>query len=467
MPEKHRAGPAKDQTPETDPLNLAIASALVHHLLPPLTEEEEAELECGAEALTDADRTALEALGSPTELVDKLRSERDQKERQAEAATHISVLDSTQPAPGSRFWDDSDPQSYEDLLNSMEAFHKEELLTWTSCYHMGRELGRGFQGVVYLTQYQDAMNGLHAMKIFSPKPYGNAISYREDMERMSRVASVLHSLHHENLVDAQRFLEYQGLYVMVMQWIDGYDLRQLMRTDLVTQIRNHVSKKRWDIVFTTGRNGQLCLQPGVAVHIIEKCLRGLDAMHSRNVVHGDIKPSNIMLGRYGSCRLVDLGSAFEVAAPPQERTWTPAYAAPEFLEKGRCTPQSDLASLGYILVELLSGQPAVCVPSVNGEYSTRTMNGDRDPTLLEAKRELPDRFPELLSEGAGRGQRLKALIRHLIAVDPQDRFSSATEAIEGLDGTFNFNKELTQGDLVVHYEQEIKRWLAVVQEILQ
>ena len=95
------------------------------------------------------------------------------------------------------------------------------------------------------------------------------------------------------------------------------------------------------------------------------------------------------------------------------------------------------------------------------------MNGDRDPALLEAKRGLPDRFPALLSEGAGRGQRLKALIRRLIAVDPRDRFSSATEAIEGPDGTFNFKKELTQGDLVVHYEQEIKRWLAVVQKILQ
>ena len=73
----------------------------------------------------------------------------------------------------------------------MEAFHELEFVTWVSRYRMGRELGRGFQGVVYLTQYQDAMSGLEAMKVFSPKPYGNATSYRQDMKRMSRVASVL------------------------------------------------------------------------------------------------------------------------------------------------------------------------------------------------------------------------------------------------------------------------------------
>ncbi len=97
----------------------------------------------------------------------------------------------------------------------------------------------------------------------------------------------------------------------------------------------------------------------MAVNIVEKCLQALDALHSQEIVHGDIKPANIMLDQYGSIRLIDIGSAFKLSAPPRHHSWTPRYAPPEILEGEKWTPQSDLASLGYVLIEMLSGQPLV------------------------------------------------------------------------------------------------------------
>ena len=64
-----------------------------------------------------------------------------------------------------------------------------------------------------------------------------------------------------------------------------------------------------------------------------------------------------MLKRTGNAKIVDIGSAFELDNAPARRTCTPTYAAPEVLEGGECTPRSDLASLGYVLIEMLAGAP--------------------------------------------------------------------------------------------------------------
>ena len=58
--------------------------------------------------------------------------------------------------------------------------------------------------------------------------------------------------------------------------------------------------------------------------------------------------------------LIDMGSAIDYRNPPRDRECTPLYAAPEVLENREATPRSDLASVGYVLIELLSGTNTVC-----------------------------------------------------------------------------------------------------------
>src|SRR6185436_14851196 len=99
------------------------------------------------------------------------------------------------------------------------------------------------------------------------------------------------------------------------------------------------------------------MKPGIAISVVRECLAALAALHREGIVHGDVKPSNIMLKRTGNAKMVDIGSAFEMSDPPPQRTCTPSYAAPEVLEAAECTPLSDLASLGYVLIEMLAGRP--------------------------------------------------------------------------------------------------------------
>lgn len=351
----------------------------------------------------------------------------------------------------------------------LEGVQQARQIQWTSCYRKLDELGRGGQGVVYLTKCLDELSGEQALKVYSPLPYGDAAAYHEDMQRMLKVASAVFRIHHDNLVDVQRFVEYQGIYVMVMQWIDGFDLRRLLDLQLVDNLRQRVDRNRWscldNVVYATPRPGRLCLQPLMAVDIIEKCLRGLSVLHGKGVVHGDIKPSNIMLDCNGSIRLIDIGSACSISAPPRDRFWTPRYTPPEFFQRGEWTPQSDLASLGYVLIELLSGEADMAGPSV-GDGSTRTLDQRRDEALLESKLHLPERLPELLPDNVRRSKGLMRLCRKLIDPDPRNRFANADEAIEGNgDGTWDFRKQVISSDLGVHEASEIKRWVEDVKSV--
>jgi serine/threonine-protein kinase len=242
---------------------------------------------------------------------------------------------------------------------------------------------------------------------------------------------------------------------MVMEWIDGYDLRQLMNPDRLTLIRELADQERWDhinsVIITFGPE-QSRFKAGVAIAMVRDCLAALAALHRQRVVHGDIKPANIMLKRTGHAKLIDMGSAFELDDPPPNRACTPAYAAPEVLEGASCTPRSDLASLGYVLIEMLSGRP--CFPS--------DMNL-RD--LLEMKRRLPQRLHEMLPPEVACNSHLTNLCRRFIAADPVRRFPSA-EAAELLeDGAAQFHRQLVFGDLASEYEHDLHIWMEEIRKI--
>jgi serine/threonine-protein kinase len=469
-----------------DALDAVIAAALADRVLPPLPDD--MDLEAAARILTPEDRAALASMGTPRELVRRILASIESEEQPvseppiydpadndvtvdelvAEASTFPVEDDMTIPAPGSRFSEYAS-LALRDLMKRLNEVQATEQILWPSCYRKVQELGRGGQGTVYLTECLDELSGEQALKVYSPQPYGSADAYHEDMQRLLNVATFVHRIHHDNLVDVQRFVDYRGIYVMVMQWIDGFDLRHLLDVKLLEQLRQSVTPDRWDhlsrVIYATPAPGRLCLQPLQAVNIIEKCLSGLSALHGHGIVHGDIKPSNIMLDSNGSIRLIDIGSACRYLTPPRQRIWTPRYAPPEFLERGEWTPQSDLASLGYVLVELLSGDPNLGGPSVGNE-STRTVDRHRDDVLLEAKRCLPERLTELLPANISRSEKLLSLCRKLIDPDPTKRFADASKAIDGdLAGAWHFRMEVTKGGLAVREAGEIKQWVYDVKHL--
>ena len=193
-----------------------------------------------------------------------------------------------------------------------------------------RELGRGAQGIVDLVKWRDCLGGEKAVKAYSPEPYGSLEAYEEDMERFWEIVKSVHRIHPDNVISIQGGSQIQGIHYMVMQWIDGFDLRKLLDRQMYDAVQAHVSAARWqflsDVVYTLPIDGRSGLKPFMAVNIVEKCLRGLIALHEQGIAHGDIKPSNIMVDRYGSIRLIDLGSASLFGVCHRHRTWTPRYA---------------------------------------------------------------------------------------------------------------------------------------------
>ncbi len=324
-------------------------------------------------------------------------------------------------------------------------------LSWTEHHQLNRILGAGGQGVVFLSERRgtDRFTLPVAVKVFSPERYEDERSYDDSMGRMAQVAAHVAQIQQDNLLDVHNWIDRERIRLMEMEWVDGFDLRHLLTQKMLEWIHYHVSSKRWryiNQVIVTAGPMQPRVKPGVAIAIVRDCLAALAALHRHGIVHGDLKPSNIMLKRTGNAKIVDLGSAFELEDPPARRSCTPTYAAPEVLDGEACTPRSDLASLGYVLIEMLSGSPPFA--------GLKTY-----PELLAAKRFLAQRLARVLPEEVVCNELLMSFCRGLVAPDPSRRFPSAEAADLVKEGAASFHRQLIKGDLASEYDNEIRLWL--------
>ena len=349
------------------------------------------------------------------------------------------------------------PQKPNELCPRYEAILDGKRLNWSSYHSFQKLLGSGGQGVVYLSERRgaDEFTLPVAVKVFSPERHGSASVYATAMERIAHVASMVARIQQDNLLDVHNFVDQDRIRIMVMEWVDGYDLQRLSQPSMLSRIESRVSNRRWEYlnrVVVTAGPVQSMFKPGVAVAIVRDCLAALAALHREGIVHGDIKPSNIMLKCTGTAKIVDIGSAFEYESPPPIRTCTPIYAAPEVLDGDVASPRSDLASLGYVLIELLSGRTPFA--------DVRTHH-----QLLEAKRQLPRQLNEILPREVTVNELLMNFCRGLIASDPQRRFPSA-EAADLVDsGAAAFHRQLIISNMASEYDSEIRKWLEELREL--
>jgi serine/threonine-protein kinase len=250
--------------------------------------------------------------------------------------------------------------------------------------------------------------------------------------------------------------------MMLMKQVEGYDLRELAKHELLDRVE-HLDQGLWrDITNRVACYGlkRAKFMPGAAVTIIRECLIALDKLHSRGIVHGDVKPSNIMLTPEGEVKLIDTGAAFEWQGSRKPYFCTPRYAAPEVLEKGECVPGSDLASLGYVLIELLIGRPifegALTPRGLETSLPQEATTGVPQPAcpkLAEEKRNLPRRLREMLPSYS---PLVVELCEKLIVPDPMRRFARARDAELY---AYDYLRELEQCNLACYFLHEFRRWL--------
>jgi serine/threonine protein kinase len=158
-------------------------------------------------------------------------------------------------------------------------------------------LGRGGMGVVYKAR-QKSLNRIVAIKILAPA----GVEDPRFASRFATEAELLAKLSHPNIVTIHDFGETGGLYYLVMEYIGGVNLRDLLR------------------------EGKM--PPEQALAIVPPVCEALQYAHERGIVHRDIKPENILLDRDGRVKIADFGIAALTGAAA-DRSGTPAYMAPE------------------------------------------------------------------------------------------------------------------------------------------
>ena len=202
-------------------------------------------------------------------------------------------------------------------------------------------LGRGGMGVVYKAR-QKTLNRLVALKLLAPERVRDA----KFAERFTREAQALAALNHPNIVTIHDFGQAGGFYFLLMEFVDGVNLRQLLRTRKFT--------------------------PEEALAIVPPLCDALQYAHDRGIIHRDIKPENLLLDKSGRVKVADFGiakmlgttidggTAVELANAEkltQSAVGTPGYSAPEQkTDPQRVDSRADIYSLGVVFYEMLTGE---------------------------------------------------------------------------------------------------------------
>jgi serine/threonine-protein kinase len=164
-----------------------------------------------------------------------------------------------------------------------------------------------------------------------------------------------------------------------------------------------------------GLGGDACDRLEAHLAILGHVCSAVDFAHSRGIVHRDIKPQNVLIGRYGEVVLADWGLAlrFEAGKSPQPLCGTPAYMAPEMVTGGVIDARTDVYLLGATLHQVLTG-------------SSRHAGHNLQQALLSAAESAPFEYGKRVPEALGR------LANRATAQDPERRPSSAAAFREAL-----------------------------------
>jgi serine/threonine protein kinase len=327
-------------------------------------------------------------------------------------------------------------------------------ISWTAEYDVVKQLGRGAQGVVYLAR-REGVDGYHtnvALKLFYRQPCWSLDQYVEEMQRVAKQAQVISRIQHDNLIAIQNFIAMDETRVLVMEWVDGLDLARLLDMESLEELSQTIDQELWehlnDVIVTAGED-HCRLKPGIAVDIIRGCLSGLSSLHSEGIVHCDLKPANIMVKRTGTKKIVDVDSSCMISEGPFQNRGTPYYMAPELQLEKPITLAADVASLGYLLIEMLTGRRIF--------RECQTMD-----QLLQAKLLLPKRLAQMLPAEVRSDGNLCDLVSKMVAAEPQDRFPDADAVDLDRRGAANYHRTLVKTNLSTDYRRELAWWLELM-----
>ena len=266
-------------------------------------------------------------------------------------------------------------------------------------YELLEVIGTGGMAVVYKARCH-RLNRLVAVKVLKDE-----FSADEDFLRRFRAeGEAVAMLSHPNIVQVFDVSASEDANYIVMELIDGISLKQYM------EVKGILNWKE-------------------TLHFATQIAKGLEHAHSRGIVHRDIKPHNVMVLKNGSVKVMDFGIAQVMNKSntlTKEALGSVHYISPEQAKGSFTDSRSDIYSLGVVMFEMMTGRPpydgdspvAVAIQHING--------GAPRPTSLNPN--IPVGMEQII---------MKAM-----ALEPKDRYSSATELLSDLE-EFRKNPALT------------------------
>lgn len=266
-------------------------------------------------------------------------------------------------------------------------------------YILRRKLATGGMSHIYIGE-DEKLARKAAVKVLTPDMQrGDTVL----SARFEREARAIAALEHDSIIPIYQFGKYEDMYFLAMRYIEGRDL-----ADEIQRVRAH---------------GQL-LEVNRAFYILDQVAAALDYAHQHNIIHRDVKPSNVLLGPNDKAYLSDFGL---VLWQKVDKTLGTAFGTPRYISPEQATdstaavPQSDIYSLAVMVYEILTGAQLFEGPhpiEVALAHVTQT------PT--------PPRAHNPAIPVAAQDVLLKALSK-----DPVDRYQTASAFLEALKEAYS------------------------------
>ena len=266
-------------------------------------------------------------------------------------------------------------------------------------YKIIEEIGRGGFSIVYRAE-NVALKKIVAVKMMLPALFHSP----ENVEQFIKEAHTVAAMQHENIVRVVDLDQDEGRLFMAMEYLPGGDLHAWV-------------KGQGQPAFS--KAAQICADIASA----------LDHAHQQGIIHGDVKPGNILLTQDGRAKLTDFGvlravESSGVTSADMTRG-TPYYISPEQAEGQRASPQSDQYALGVVAYELLAGR----LP----------FEGETPMAIyLKHIREKP---PSLAEFNAIVTPELETVVNRTLAKDPQERYPTCEDFAQALRNAIAVTQE--------------------------
>ena len=263
-------------------------------------------------------------------------------------------------------------------------------------YELKRKLGQGGMGAVYLA-VDPSLKRQVALKILPREKASNP----QLVKRFKAEAQNASQLTHENIVSVYGAGEADGYLYIALEFIDGIDVHDLVERRGVLPVKR-------------------------SIDIIKQVCRALQHALEQGIVHRDIKPANLLVRRDGVVKLADMGLARAVDETMETgltragtTVGTVDYMSPEQARNSKAADvRSDMYSLGCTWYHMLTGAP----PFSEGSL-TNKLNAHANRTPPDARDKNP-----AVSEG------VVAVMRRMMAKNPDDRYQTPNELIKDLEG---------------------------------